>query len=213
MLNEVYTKNEVNEHEPLEAGFSTLKRRRLLLTSLKLQRSAPAIETEMIDRSIIPRSTSRGAPVLTGFTLVELLVVMAIIGVLSSIILASTNAQRQKARDTKRVQEIKQIQQALEVFITNQGSYPALLSNLVSSNFLPVVPIPPSGASGSCSASYCYLPSTTLATYHLGVNLENPGAEPQDDKDCNSLTNSNCNGVFGAGGFDGTPVGLYDVQP
>lgn len=49
-----------------------------------------------------------------GFTLVELLVVVGIIGILASIGVASLNSARQKARDAKRISDVKQMATILE---------------------------------------------------------------------------------------------------
>jgi len=59
-----------------------------------------------------------------GFTLIELLVVIAIISLLSSVVFASLNSARAKARDAKRISEIKQIQKGLELYINTHGSLP-----------------------------------------------------------------------------------------
>ena len=62
-----------------------------------------------------------------GFTLIELLVVVAIIGLLSSVVLASLSTARMKARDTKRMQDLKQIQTALELYRNDHnGEYPKI---------------------------------------------------------------------------------------
>lgn len=51
-----------------------------------------------------------------GFTLIELLIVIAIIGILSSIVLTSLTDGRQKALDSKRIQDLRSISTALQMF-------------------------------------------------------------------------------------------------
>ena len=52
------------------------------------------------------------------------MVVIAIIGVLSSIVLAGINNARKKARDTKRISDMKHIVLALELYREAHGGYP-----------------------------------------------------------------------------------------
>lgn len=62
-----------------------------------------------------------------GLTLVELLVVVAILGVLSAILFAAVDpiAQLEKARDSRRKSDLAQIQKALEQYYQdNGGKYP-----------------------------------------------------------------------------------------
>jgi len=60
-----------------------------------------------------------------GFTLIELLVVISIISVLSSIVFGALNDARTKARDAQRIQSLKEIQKALELYYNdNDGTYP-----------------------------------------------------------------------------------------
>jgi type II secretion system protein G len=59
-----------------------------------------------------------------GFTLLELLVVIAVIGLLSSIIIVSMNSTRGKARDARRKGDLKQIQTALEMYYNENNAYP-----------------------------------------------------------------------------------------
>ena len=64
---------------------------------------------------------------LRGFTLVELLVVIAIIGLLSTLAVVSLNSARGKARDAKRLADIRQVQTGLELYYQNAATpgYPA----------------------------------------------------------------------------------------
>lgn len=59
-----------------------------------------------------------------GFTLVELLLVIAIIGILSTLVMANFIGIRQRARDAQRKSDIAQIQSGLEFFRSDQQRYP-----------------------------------------------------------------------------------------
>ena len=58
------------------------------------------------------------------FTLVELLVVIAIIGLISSITLVSLNYAKKRARDIRRIANLKMICTALEAYYIDHGYYP-----------------------------------------------------------------------------------------
>jgi len=68
-----------------------------------------------------------------GFTLVELLVVISIIGLLSTLAVVSLNSARVKARDAKRLADIHQIQTALEFFFNERNGYPGLSGDPIAS--------------------------------------------------------------------------------
>jgi type II secretion system protein G len=59
-----------------------------------------------------------------GFTLVELLVVMSIIGILATVILGGFRASQRRARDTKRKSDLQQVAKALEMFYNDHERYP-----------------------------------------------------------------------------------------
>lgn len=59
-----------------------------------------------------------------GFTLIELLVVIAIIGLLASVVIASLGRARVKGRDTRRVQDMRTIQTAIEMYASDNNHYP-----------------------------------------------------------------------------------------
>lgn len=59
-----------------------------------------------------------------GFTLIELLVVISIIGMLASVVLVSLQGARNKAKDTKLILELKELQKAMELYKLDNGRYP-----------------------------------------------------------------------------------------
>ena len=132
---------------------------------------------------------------LRGFTLIELLVVIAIIGLLSTIIAAPIQNARKKARDAKKIAEIKAIQLALDQYAeANAGQYPPQLQPLTPT-YMPVLP---SFASTSLTTvadkdNFLYsayrvhggpVPSGLYFGYHLGVHLENFSQGLDNDRDC-----------------------------
>lgn len=70
-----------------------------------------------------------------GFTLIELLVVISIISLLSSIVLASLNTARIKARDARRMEDLRQIRTALELYYDDNGNYPVISGWVYSTNW------------------------------------------------------------------------------
>ncbi len=61
-----------------------------------------------------------------GFTLIELLISISIIGILAAIVLVIINPTtvRSKVRDSQRVNDLKSMQAALELYISDKGAYP-----------------------------------------------------------------------------------------
>lgn len=60
-----------------------------------------------------------------GFTLVELLVVVSIIGILTTLVVANLNSARERARDASRKSDLRNIQTALRLYYNDIGSFPA----------------------------------------------------------------------------------------
>lgn len=58
------------------------------------------------------------------FTLVELLVVMAIISLLASLVLSSLAGARMKANDTKIAEDLRQVRKSIEIYYNDNNSFP-----------------------------------------------------------------------------------------
>lgn len=63
-----------------------------------------------------------------GFTLIELLMSIAVIAILSALILGSLNNAKAKSRDTRRLTDLQQINNALELYFSVNASYPAMIA-------------------------------------------------------------------------------------
>lgn len=126
-----------------------------------------------------------------GFTIVELLVVVAVITMLSSFMMASLSNVRKKGRDTARVETMNEFQKGLALYMADTGIYPIcdkVVINGLSDCFsialfagkqLTAVPVDPLGSSNGlvsdCGVTsgkyiYCYVSSGT--DYILEYSLE-----------------------------------------
>lgn len=72
---------------------------------------------------------SSSAPKRGGFTIIELLVVLAIISILTSLGFTLFSTARAKSRDAKREKDVKVLQDALTIYVTNAKTYPTTDSN------------------------------------------------------------------------------------
>lgn len=68
-----------------------------------------------------------------GFTLIELLIVMIVLAGLATLFITNFPAAQRRARDARRISDIKQYQTALENYANvNGGTYPAASGNMTS---------------------------------------------------------------------------------
>lgn len=69
-----------------------------------------------------------------GFTIVELLIVIVVIGILAALVITTFTGIQQKARDTERETDIKAIHGQVEAYYAQNGKYPTL-ANLNDSSW------------------------------------------------------------------------------
>jgi len=147
-----------------------------------------------------------------GFTLIELLVVIAIIGILASIVLVSLNSAREKARDVKRVGDIRGIQLALEGYYDDNDAYPggdgdgatcgaltAIATDLTS--YITALPTDPGG--GSNAYAYDAPAVADGQDYVLRADLED--ADHRSLVDGADVYGCECDATGGSGDFCAKP--------
>ena len=133
-----------------------------------------------------------------GFTLIELLVVIAIIGLLSTIIAAPIQNARKKARDSKKVAEVKSVQLGLDQYAeTNAGQYPKNMP-MLSPSYMALLPSYAATTTTNVAPRDKFAYTQYVATdsgfssafaYHLGVHLESFSVALDNDRDCAVATN------------------------
>jgi len=61
-----------------------------------------------------------------GFTIVELLIVIVVIGILATLVIVTFSGIQQRARDTQRQTDINAVQGHVEAYYASTGAYPTL---------------------------------------------------------------------------------------
>ena len=121
-----------------------------------------------------------------GFTLLELLIVIVIIGILALLIIPNITSAPKKARDTKRKTDITTVRKGLEEYFVDNNVYPTLLTDLQTGS-APIMKTIPTDPKNTGVYVYTYTPTNTNSTYTLKSCLENDG-----DNGANTAVDSTC---------------------
>lgn len=122
------------------------------------------------------------------------MVVIAIIGVLSAVVVSAVDSARAKARDAYRKSEILEVQKALDMYYSDHGSYPTgyysifywanQWATLLSPSYISAMPVDPLGwydSGKGCDTTGddvttrgdFYVGSADGQHYFLGTSVEN----------------------------------------
>ncbi len=136
----------------------------------------------------------------SGFTIVELLIVIVVIAILAAISVVAYNGISQRARDSARTSDMKSIKTALEFYKSDNNRYPSATSGngsweeshldgpgsfmeyLVSGKYIGSVPLDPVNSAAMRYRYYRYpagdygCPASSGAYYVLGIiDMESSG--------------------------------------
>lgn len=149
----------------------------------------------------------------TGFTIIELLAVMAVIGILTTIVAGGYRQTQRRGRDAQRKSDLKQMSQSLEVYLSDHGTYPqssvdgrimgcpaettecdwgsGQFSDSTGNIYFVNLPDDPSS-----SQDYFYRAFDSNRKYQIFAWLENPKDQDCFSADCESETGGLPAGVF-----------------
>lgn len=136
-----------------------------------------------------------------GFTLIELLVSISIIGVLAAILVPNFLGAREKAQDSKNIQNLVSLKDALRLYYNDNQTYPTgngiACSSLSISNYLPNIL--------DIGCTYFQEKNGDAFRLCVGLNSDNAGQGINSQKAC-GITATHC-------GVDPniTEDGLYEV--
>ena len=121
-------------------------------------------------------SQVRGPQSARGFTLIEIMVVVVILGILAALVVPKVMSRADDARVTAAKQDISQIMQALNLYKLDNSRYPSAEQGLQALVTKPTVdPIPPNWRTGG------YLPKVPVDPWKNPYQYANPGIKGDVD--------------------------------
>jgi prepilin-type N-terminal cleavage/methylation domain-containing protein len=125
----------------------------------------------------------------TGFSLIELLVVISIIAILSAVLTANFMGMRERARDAQKIEDLNSLKNSLRMYYNDNQSYPTDKSIILGNEF--------SGYMANVGdTSFTYSQPNGSDSFLIKINLEAGAGTEDTDSQTKCGVSPAVNGVF-----------------